>query len=135
MPVLLVNLLQNVVYSLFDLLPVSIVTVNRGSTNGFTKPGRAGIRIRRLNESFPRDGIKSQLGSKFYGSVPIRPANDTGDVAKTNAVTGVCVWLIELRVIGYAERLGAFSVALVTLAVRNRTGRPAPASDSRRPRP
>ena len=48
----------------------------------------------------PRISSKSQLGSQFQSTVT---ANGAGDVAKTNGITGVSVWLIELWGVGYTE--------------------------------
>src|SRR2546425_652715 len=81
--------------------------MNRGGTDSFAKPGSAGICIRREQESFQRAGLKSQLRSQFHGSVPVRSANGAGDVAEANSITGVSVWLIEVRSIRYAECLRA----------------------------
>jgi hypothetical protein len=57
-----------------------------------------GIRIRRPNKKLLRARLNSQLGSQFHGTIA---ANGAGNVPKTNGITGVCVWLIELR--GNAE--------------------------------
>src|SRR5882672_8051421 len=62
-------------------------------------------------------------------------ANGASDLAKANIVARVCGWLTELRSVGYAECLGAFSAALLTVTVRNRTGRSSQSSDSHRQHP
>src|SRR6266705_5726 len=91
---------QNVFYLLFDLPSLPIVYESR--RHGWLREARKNRNPDSTSEqkSFPRAGLKSQLGSEFHGTVA---ANGAGDVAETNGITGVSVWLIKLWSIGCAE--------------------------------